>query len=191
VTIDRTVDIAGPQALVMGSSAWSGSLVRAVDFAGTRSVRLVGGAGGWRNSIPAQQYASPVGVPTATVLADAAAVAHEIPPVVDPTLQPTVGPAFVRQAGLASLVLDQVCGDQWWMDPTGTVQTSIRIPSPIVSAFSVQEVYGSEGRYTIQTEAPQDWSPGSLFAGPTVSGTISRTMWAFDGSGLRLEVLVS
>jgi hypothetical protein len=126
-----------------------------------------------------------------TVLSDVAASVGEIPPVVDPTIVPTLGGAFLRQAGLASLVLQQVCGDQWWMDQTGTVQTSIRLPTPIVSPFSVQEVDGAEGKYLIQTESPQDWVPGAAFTSPTVSGTISRAMWTVDRNGVRVEVLAA
>ena len=189
VSLDRAVDTTGPQVLIIGSYTWTAATVRAVDFAGTRRLRLVGGVGGWRTAVPPQQYLSPIGVPTVTVLSDVAALVQEIPPVVDPSLAPTVGTAFDRQGGLASLVLQQVCGDQWWMDPTGTVQTSIRAPTPIVSPFTVQAVDGACGRYVIQTEAPGDWSPGSTFTSPLVSGTVSRAVWMIDEAGVRVEIL--
>lgn len=190
VSLDRPIDTTGPQILQIGtSSAWTGAVVRAVDFAGVRRLRMVGGTGGWRTSVPFQQYASPVGVPTVTVLADVAALVLETPPAVDPSLAPTVGTAFVRQAGLASLVLNQVCGDQWWMDSTGVVQTSIRLPTPVVTPFSIEDVDGAWGRYVVQTESPGDWAPGATFISPTVSGTVSRTMWMVDANGLRLEIL--
>jgi hypothetical protein len=191
VSVDRDADVTGPQVLQIGNSAWNCTLVRAVDWAGVRRARLVGGAGGWRKSVPGQQYASPVGVPTVTVLSDVALAAGEIPPVVDASLGPTTGMAFVRQAGLASLVLDQVCGDQWWMDPTGTVQTSVRLPSPIGSPFSVEHVDGACGKYVIQTENPEDWAPGATFTNSVTSGTISRTMWTVDAVTVRVEVLAA
>jgi len=189
VSLDRPIPLPGTQVLQIGTTVWTCTVVRAVDFAGVRRLRLVGGLGGWRSSVPFMQYASPVGVPTAIVLADVAAVAKEIPPVVDPSLSPTVGTSFVRQEGLASLVLQQVCGDQWWMDPTGTVQTSVRLPTPIASFFTVQDVDGAEGRYMVQTESPGDWMPGALFISPSVQGTISRTMLIVDEGGIRVEVL--
>ena len=190
VSLDRTVEVSGPQVLLIGTYTWLATAVRAVDFAGTRRLRLVGGQGGWRKTVPPELYVSPVGVPTTTVLADVAGLVGEIPPVVDPTLQPTVGTAFGRQGGLASLVLQQVCGDQWWMDPSGVVQTAPRL-GIVKSLFSVENVDGASGKYTIQTESPGDWAPGNVFAGPTVSGTISRTMWAIDEAGVRVEVLAA
>ena len=190
VSLDRDVEPDGPQVLVIGPYTWNASVVRAVDFAGSKRLRLVGGQGGWRTSVPPELYVSPVGVPTTTVLADVAGLVGEIPPVVDPTLAPTLGTAFGRQAGLASLVLQQVCGDQWWMDPTGTIQTAPRVGA-VASLFSVQDVDGACGRYVIQTEFPGDWTPGATFASATVSGTISRTMWAINEGGVRVEVLTS
>lgn len=193
VSIDRDLGVPppGPVPLQIGTSIWTCTAIRSVDFAGIRRLRMVGGTGGWGSTVSYEYYSSPSGVPTSVVLADVAALAKEIPPVVDPTLSPTVGTAFARQEGLASLVLQQVCGAQWWMDPTGTVQTSIRLPTAIVSFFTVQSVDGAMGRYIVQTESPQDWAPGASFLSPLVQGTIARTVWMIDEAGIRLEVLTS
>ena len=115
-------DVSGSQTLVLSGSNWTCAVVRAVDFAGVRSVRLVGGAGGWRKTVPALQYASPAGVPTATVLGDAASLGGEMPPVIDPSVPATLGTNYVRQAGPASLVLQDLQDRgvlAWWQDGTG------------------------------------------------------------------------
>jgi len=182
----------GPgQVLVLNNTTYTCAVVRSIDLAGVRMVRLVGGTGRWRTSIPAQQYASPIGVSTSVVLTDAAVTAGELPPVVGPTVPPTLGNAFVRRAGLASLVLQQVLGDTWWMDPLGVVQTVPRIPTPIATAFAAEDVAGAPGVYRIATESPDDWQPGSLFVGPTVSGTINRVMHVATPERIRTEVMVA
>jgi hypothetical protein len=191
VVCDVTVDIAGPQVLTLSNSAWVCTPIRATDFAGRREVRLVGGQAGWRKPVPFKQYQSPGGVPTAMVLGDTAAFVQEPPPVVDSTQAPTVGVAYVRQAGLASLVLQGLLGDAWYMSPQGIVQTAPRLPTPIVSPFTVMDVRGASGRYTIATEFPGDWAPGSVFVSPTASGTVNLVRHVLREESLRTEVMVS
>jgi hypothetical protein len=183
------VVIAGGQTLTIAGAAWTCAYVRAVSFAGSRGVRVVGGTGGWRMPIPSKQYGMGT-IPTLTVLTDAANACGEAVPVVDPSAPQTVGAAFLRQSGPASTVLQQVLGDAWWMDPTGTVQTAPRAGT-IASRFDAMAVDGAEGLYEIATEAPNDWMPGASFSGPTVTGVISRVMVQIEPERLRVEVMVS
>ena len=179
----------GPQLLMLAGASYTCSVIRATEEIGYRGVRLVGGTGGWRKAVPPKQYASPAGVPIAVVLADVAATVQEIPPVVDPSVPPTVGTAYVRQGGLASQVLQNLLGDAWWMDPTGTVQTAPRLPTPIVTPFNVTKVWGAPGIYEVATEYPSTWIPGMTFLSPTAFGTISRVTHTADGVKLRTEVM--
>jgi hypothetical protein len=194
VDLAEATDVLGPQTLLLSGSSWSCAVIRAVDFAGIRSLRLVGGTAGWRKPVTALQYASAVGVPTATVLADAASLVGELPPVLDPSVATTVGKAFVRQSGPASLVLQQLEDltilPQWWLDATGIVQTMPRPGTPIASQFDAQQVRGCAGWYRIATDSPGDWMPGRTFAGSTVSGTISRVEHRVAKGELWTEVLV-
>ena len=193
VKLDRAVGpaLTGPQVLTLAGSQWVCSPLRAIDFTGTREGRLVGGQGGWRTSVPALEYASPSGVPTALVLSDVAGTVREIPPVLSPTVPATLGQYWCRQAALASLVLWQILGSGWYMDPTGAVQTAPRFPTLIPSPFYATAVDGCVGRYEIATEFPADWVPGATFLGPTVSGTVSRVMHILEAGSLRTEVLSS
>ncbi len=186
-------DVSGPQTLALSGSIWTCAVVRAVDFAGVRSLRLVGGAGGWRKTVPALQYASPAGVPTATVLGDAASLGGEMPPVVDPSVPTTLGGNYVRQTGPASLVLQDLQDRgvlTWWQDGTGTVQTTPRPSTPVSQPFVAEEVRGAAGWYRIATETPGEWLPGATFSSVTVSGTISRVEHRIDRGRFWTEALV-
>lgn len=178
VTLAQAIDLPGPQTLLLSGSTWIGTVVRAVDFAGQRQVRVVGGHGGWSKPIAALEYASQLGVPTATVLTDVAALVQELPPIVDPSVPAMLGNYFVRRAGAAALVLWDLVATSvlatWWMDPSGVVQTGPSSTLPILSPFVAEQVRGASGWYKIDTESPADWMPGRMFLGPTVSGSISR-----------------
>ena len=189
VLLTEAIDATGPQVLLFDGEPWACAIVRAIDFAGARGVRLVGGAGGWRTTIPAKQYGQGV-VTTQHVLTDAALAAGEIPPVLGPLVPLTVGSGYCRPNDCASYVLQEFLGDAWWLDSTGTVQTIARPPTPIASAFSALAVKGAQGRYEIGTDSPNDWIPGATFLGPTVSGTINRTMHTLTRGTLRTEVLI-
>lgn len=194
VTLDRALGPApvGPQVLTLAGTTWACSPVRAIDFSGTRQVRLVGGTGGWRSAVLFQEYASPAGVPTQTVLTDVATQAKELTPVTGPTIPATLGQFFCRQADRASLVLNQIAGWQWWMDPTGIVQMITRPPTPVATPFTATAVDGCMGRYTISTEYPANWMPGAIFTGPTVGpATVSRVVHILEAGSLRTEVLAA
>jgi hypothetical protein len=185
-------DISGPQTLLLAGVSWTCSVIRAIDFASTRMLRLVAGAGGWRSTIAYKQYGQG-SVPTTIVLQDAAAAAtpSELAPVIDPSVPGYVGQAWDRGSGPASDVLRQVLGDAWWADASGRVQTAPRSAAAITSAFQAIAVDGAPGIYEITTDAPGDWMPGLTFSGPTVSGTISRVEHTFKGPDLRTTVMVS
>ena len=196
LAISAGLGLGSRQVLTLAGSTWNCAIIRAIDFAGRTEARLVGGAGGWRSTVPAKQYASQGGVSLPMVLGDLASLIGENPPVLDPSLAPTVGAAFVRRAGLASntlqrLVSMRVLKNVWWMDSTGTVQTSARPATNILSTFTAENVYGASGKYIIATEAPADWAPGSRFAGPTVDATISDVRHVLTEDSLRTEVLAA
>ena len=193
-TLATDDEIDGPQTLILSDSTWQCAVVRAVSFSGQREIRLVGGTGGWRKAVPALEYQSKIGVPTQTVIADAAALVQEAPPVVDASVATSVGNYYVRQRGAASLVLwdlltAAVLGT-WWMDQTGLVQTAARDTSSISSEFVAEQVAGAAGWYRIATESPGDWMPGRAFAGPTVNGTVSRVEHRIARGRFWTEVMV-
>ena len=194
VSLSQAPSLSGPQTLLLAGSSWSCTPIRSIAFAGSTSARLVAGAAGWRKSVAPQQYSSPAGVPTATVLADAASLVGELPPVLAASVPATVGTGYVRQAGAASLVLQDLESRgvlSWWVDAMGIVQTMPR-PSPaITSSFVAEAVAGAVGWYRIATETPGDWQPGATFSGPTVSGTVNRVEHRISGLKFWTEMLVA
>ena len=193
VTLSQAPSVTGPQTLLLSGSSWSCTPIRVTSFAGTTVARLVGGAAGWRKSVPAQQYSSQLGVPTSTIVSDVASLVGEVSPVLDPSVTPTVGTAYIRQAGAASMVLNDLQSRDvlsWWVDPSGVVQTMPRPSTAITSPFVAEAVDGAVGWYKIATEVPGDWMPGAMFAGPTVSGTVSRVEFRISRMQFFTEVLV-
>ena len=188
--LSSATDVSGPQTLLFAGQPWACAYVRAVDFTGERGVRVIAGLAGWRKTIPFKQYGQGV-IATLQVLADAAAACGEAPPIVDASVPATVGSAFLRQTGAASLVLQQVLGSSWWTGPTGIVQTAPRLPTPITSSFQVTRVDGAEGLYEVTTDAPNDWLPGLSFQSLTASGTVSRVMHEIGRNTLRTEIMAS
>jgi hypothetical protein len=179
----------GPQSLIFAGSTWTCAVVRSIDFAGERGVRVVGGLGGWRTTIPAKQYGQGT-ITTQMVATDAALACGESPPVLDASVPVTVGSAFLRQAGPASLALQAVLGDAWWVDSAGTVQTRPRTGT-VASSFQAMRVDGAEGVYEVGTDAPNDWTPGATFSSPTVSGTVNRVTHRITPTKLRTEVMAA
>lgn len=189
LVLAQATDITGSQVINFSGVPWVCAYVRAIDFSGERGVRVVAGAAGWRKTIDSKQYGAGV-ITTSLVCADAASACGELPPVIDASITPTVGTAFLRATAPASDVLQRLLGDAWWADRSGIIQTAPRGGS-VSSAFQALAVKGASGIYEITSNSPNDWQPGVSFQGPTVSGTVSRVMHRIEPDRLRLEVMVS
>lgn len=174
--------------LAIGALKLKGRAVRMAPFAGARSVRFVGGGGGWRKTIKARGYSHDAGVRLSTVLGDAARDAGEQ---VSVTQDRVLGTAYVRERAVAERVL-RFLAPQWWIDPDGVTQLAARASGLITSPFTVENLSGGKGRFEIATEAYHDWQPGRRFTSPTVAGeqTISTVQMTADNDGkLRLVVM--
>lgn len=172
------------------------AVVRAHSFAGSRSVRVVGGYGGWRTTIAAKGYSNPGGVPTAMVLGDAASECGEQwgSGELSTYASGNVGNAYVRHMAPAARVLRLVAGPLWWMDPSGVTRLAPRLGTPITSQFEVISWSGGKGQFEVATETLSDWMPGRSFTSPTVtaSQTIAATAVTVDNKGtLRVHVLTT
>lgn len=197
IELDRVLPapLVGPQAFVLADSTWTCAPVRSGDFSGERRARLVGGTGGWRTPfvvVPAP-LSSAIGVPIPLILSTASTAAKELPVtyVGPPTLGGPPFAAYVFQAGPPSLVLQDVLGDSWWMDPTGAIQTAPRDPTPIASPWTATAFDGAKGELEVATDSVGDWMPGASFLGPTVSGTVSRVVHEMTRDKLRSRVMIA
>jgi len=173
--------------LTVGDLIMAGTAVRTAGFAGARSARLVGGAGGWRRDVLARAY--DVGVTVSMVLGDAATEVGELVAV---TTDRSLG-QWVREPGPASRVLAMLAGSSWWINAAGVTQVGTpRSALPITSPFVVMSRDGASGLVQIATDTFADWMPGRTFVAPTISTplTVKMVRHHFDREGIaRTEVL--
>lgn len=186
-------DAMAPQgALVVANLSLQGTVYRAADFSGSRSARIVGGYGGWKNPVTARAYQNAGGVPLAMVLGDAASEVGEKINVVGGG---TVGTDFVREAAPAERVLRQLAGPLWFVDPSGVTQVGAqRSTNAITSNFEITERSGAKGRFSIATEDLASWMPGRTLMSPTVTTTQALSMVTIvlgNNGTVRVEALVA
>jgi len=126
---DTTDDLSGAVVVRLGSLELHGTVLPSYtgSFALARSLRIVGGAGGWGNPCEPQDYADDAGVSAEAVALDAAQIAGETLGSFDPA-EPTLETHFVRRIATASSVLEQALGDGriWWVDTQGVTQAGQR-----------------------------------------------------------------
>lgn len=183
--------LTNPVTLTLGNLTLRCAVYRQKAFAGTTTARLVGGAGGWGQTVPAQAYANPAGVKFSLVLRDVAALVGES---VTIDTDRTVGLFYVREAAPAQRVLRQLAGELWWIDPRGVTRVGARPATSIESDAVVAMYRGGDGWLEVGTSDPVSWLPGTTYSGPTVPApiTVASTRFGFDNDGkLRLEVLTT
>lgn len=192
VTLADSTAVSGSCQLVVADISLQAFAYASGDDAGQRSVRLVGGFGGWRQAVEAKHYQSPGGVMQSLILGD---LAREVGEQVNVSNDASVGTAYVREAAPAQRVLRQIGGSLWWVDQTGTVQVgSSRSSAPITSAFTVTQLHGGRRLYEVASEVLSDWMPGRTFTTPVITTPlqVSATTVTMTNSGqLRLEVLAA
>lgn len=176
----------GAATLVIGGLSLVGTVLFGEPFQGEASYRLVGGAGGWRRTVPARSYQADIGVKLSSVLADAARDAGETV-VLAAGLDRVLGASFVRAAGPAGAVLRQLV-DSWWVDVAGVTQVGPRPPGDVASHFQVVSMAQDRASATIASEKPEDIVPGRTItvglAAPLRIGTVVHQL----GKSLRTEV---
>ncbi len=175
--------------LVAGDLSMVGTVIRQSSFSGSTTARIVGGAGGWRNEIPAKGYSHAAGVKLSTVLTDAARAVGES---IMLTSDRTIGISWSRERAKAERTLHLLTDGSWWIDVNGITRTDPRDSASIVTPFTVISRSGSRGSFEIATEALSAWQPGRTFATstvPTMQTISSVTFEAGNDGKLRLHVL--
>jgi len=178
----------GSATIVLGNLTLTGTIYRAVPFAGQTRARVVGGAAGWRQTIPAQAYGQPSGVMLSAVLQDAAQAVGET---VNVPNDASIGPFYGRPNDLASFTLRQFC-PAWYIDTSGVTQIASWPVVIVGSTFTVIRQLPDEGMVEIATEDYASWLPGASFTYPTLAGTFQSagTVYTFQSDGtFRLQVL--
>lgn len=184
--------------LVIGNLTLVGAVLpgRDAPFAGSRSVRLVGGAGGWYRPVGARFYAKPQGIRLATILGDVASEVGETVVLSTAFSSRVVGQFWARSSGQASSVLGVSVARSWWVDDAGVTQIGERPPSTVSSPFDMTGpgYRGDLGMVMIATEDPFAWRPGAVFRSqllprPLTAASVSIHLPA--DAAMRLEVLIS
>jgi hypothetical protein len=174
--------------LVLGGLSLVGVATRSTAFAGSRGVRIVGGHGGWRLSVPSRSYRGAVTL--AMVLGDAAIETGEVVLV---GTDRALGTAYVREEGPASRLLRLLC-PSWYVDATGVTQVRTRATASVASDFTLLTMSGAQARYELATERLEDWIPARTFKAVTMDAavTISSVTHHVTNEGLcRTEVLAA
>lgn len=177
--------------LTIGNLTLTGTAIRMGSFAGSRSIRLVGGYGGWRQTVTSKAYANSAGVRLSMVLRD---VASEVGEQLSLAQDIQIGPFYIREQAPAQRVLRQLGGPLWWIDPGGVTHVGPRTSTSIATPFDVIEWSGAKGRFLVGTEDNASWLPGNTFSSSTVTTpqTISMTSLDVTNEGvLRLGILSS
>ena len=181
-------DVANPVSLVIGDLTMKATVFRSASYTGALSVRIVGGAGGWRQVIDPRGYG---GCPASVVLNDAARTVGETVSLErDTSLN-----AFVRERGPASRVIAQLfplLAPSWWIQPDGTTRIGTRDTSPIGSAFQALNYAGANGKIEVVPESFADWMPGRTFSTPAISTkTISAVQHTIGEGKIQTDVLIT
>ena len=167
----------------------TGTVYRMASFAGARSARIVGGFGGWRKTVPAQNYQANSGIRLSLVLKDAAAIVGEQ---VNVANDQTLGTSFTRESAPAERLLRQLAGPEWFVDTKGITQVGPRAGGAVSTPFTVVSWSGARGQFEIATENLSDWLPAKTFTANTVTTTqtVATTTIDMDNDGkLRLHIL--
>lgn len=194
-TAEITIDQAAPApqlkaSLSIAGMTLAGTVTRSGDFLGSGQLSVIAGANGWSKTIPSKPYRIDRGVQLGTVVFDAATECGER---VNILSNRTLGQAWVRQPGTASLTL-KLLADSWWLGPDGVTQIGPRPTPTIKSAFDVlpEGTSFAKGIVQIATDTPADWQPGAFFSAPTLPGQLQAkaVIHNLTSNKLRTEVWI-
>jgi hypothetical protein len=153
--------------LTLAGLSMVGAVYRTGSYSGVTWLRLVGGAGGWHQTIEKDFYQNPFGLQLAPIATDAARLVGET---VQVSTNPNIGTFYVRQRGPAVRVLNHLA-TSWYPLPSGVTFIGARTTPRITSRFDVlpEGTNLGQGSVTIATDFPEQWTPGCLFSSNTLS----------------------
>lgn len=188
--VSDAVDLAGPVTLVLLDLTLRGYVYRSQPWAGSTKARLIAGAGGWKNTLPARGYQSQQGLQLGPILTDAARECGETMGTVPAA---SVGLNYGRQRGAASQVfslLKMLPGyARWWVDDAGVTQVGTRASGLIQSPLQVESYSANEGRLMVSAEQLTQIRPGRTLSDPVAGAhEVDAVIWTMERTKLRGEV---
>lgn len=154
--------------LTLGSLVLQGTIRRGGTFLASTGILVVGGADGWARTLARRDpYRADNGVRLSTVAADLATDAGERL-VLESGVERSLGYAWTRPAGVASVALDALSAGPWWVAPDGVTHLGPRpapMAIPTATVYSVEAVQPERG--WARVSCPDDMI-GALLPGVAV-----------------------
>lgn len=162
-SIDGEHSLSGGVELVLADLKLHGTVLSGGPQKGRSSFVIVGGKGKWGTVIPRKSYANDAGVKVSTVLGDAAREAGET---LEISSSDRVGPAWTRNEGPASKVLQILAPAAWYMGEDGVTRLGKRPSVPFTEkAPRVTPVDLARRTVTLASEKIATLVPGAVVDG--------------------------
>lgn len=182
--LDTQATLTGAVVLRLGDLELRGTIRRGGDALGASDYKIVAGNAAWHTVLPAKGYRA-TSVRLSAVLNDAARETGETISVAADT---SIGEAYVREAGPASRVLEQLCRDGWHVGYDGVTRNGPRFTEPVDVEHDVINFEPQTRVVQVASEAPQGFVPGRTLEVEGQTLTISSVRFALDSGALRVEL---
>ncbi len=190
VSLDVEVSLAGAVTLMVSDLTVHGTILSGGPAVGRSFYRVVSGAGGWGKNLPKTSYANDLGVKLGAVLGDAASAVGET---LDTTsfVDVAIGPSFVRRAGPACRLLEQLAPSAWYIGEDGKTRLGARPATTLAAkAARVSQKDLARGTLTLASETIATILPGITVDGLTaidvehevsLKGGLRTKLWGTQG----------
>ena len=184
-TLDKEVTLSGAVTVSLPGLELVGHVMSGGPSNGRSRYRVVGGKGGWGQSLPAKAYQDDAGVKASKVLSDAAAASGET---LDASTLPAtrVGPHWARiKDEPASRVLEQLAPSAWHVGIDGVTRIGLRAATTYKGKAARNPVDLAAGVLTLEPEDCAGLVPGVVVDGLAVvdvlheldKGKLRTTLW--------------
>ena len=165
VDLSGNVELDGHVELSIADATFHGTIVSGGSHNDRTSYRIAGGSGSWGKTVDARGYAADNGVARSTVAKDAADAVGEVLDAGQP--EGKVGPAFVRERGPASWVLDAIAPRSWRVDEDGVTRFGSRPTRNVETDAARVRVGLRDGIIELAPESIANLLPGATVDGMT------------------------
>ena len=197
VVTDDSAALSGAVSLKLADLTLEGTVVSGGPWEGRSHYRICAGRGGWGRPIPAKGWANDAGVKRATVLADAAAAAGEV---LEGIPAGTVGTAWERLTGPASLSLQLLHPEAWHVGVDGVTRIGLRSAVPYQGKATRLPSDPALGKLELAADAVAELVPGVVVDGMEAVDVVHRlsakeglrtTLWCRAGRPSALAAMLS
>lgn len=192
VDLDGEHELAGAATVEIADLTLQGTILSGGPANGRSHFRVVGGKGGWGQTIPAKGYANDAGVKASTVLLDAAdACGETILASTLPTTRP--GPSWARPEARARAVLELLAPRGWYVGEDGVTRIGARAPGTLPAGVTHGPVDHARGVVELASESIATILPGIVVDGLTAVDVLHEatpaglrsTVWGARGASSR------